>query len=167
MDFNEVIKRLLGEGVAYDAISVGSYAHRYRRYWQNLIPGPLLHEMVEKRFLMRSVDQQVQDVLEHGRFAQTCQHNRSPGPHTVNIPGRPLKAFATFVTVADSHAYSAEAEPRPWSGGVLCSRSCGTGDSDGIYERYDPSCNDRGPYHWTTAAKRMQRHFLAAELLYL
>jgi hypothetical protein len=32
---------------------------------------------------------------------------RSPGPHTVNIPGRPLKAFATFVTVADSHAYSA------------------------------------------------------------
>jgi hypothetical protein len=63
--------------------------------------------MVEKRFLMHSVDQQVQDVLEPGRFAQTCQHNRSPGPHTVNIPGRPLKAFATFVTVADSHAYSA------------------------------------------------------------
>jgi hypothetical protein len=58
-DFNEVIKRLLGEGVAYDAISVGSYAHRYRRYWQNMIPGPLLHEMVEKRFLMQSVDQHV------------------------------------------------------------------------------------------------------------
>jgi hypothetical protein len=32
-DFNEVVKRLLGKGVAYDAISVGSYAHRYRRYW--------------------------------------------------------------------------------------------------------------------------------------
>jgi hypothetical protein len=106
-DFNEVVKRLLDDGVAYDAISVGLYAHRDRRYWQNLIAGPLLHEMVGKRFLMRSVDQQVQDVLEPGRFAQTCQHNRSPGPHTVNMPGRPLKAFATFVTVADSHAYSA------------------------------------------------------------
>jgi hypothetical protein len=107
-DFNEVVKHLLGEGVAYDAILVGSYAHKYRRYhWQNLIPGPLLHEMVEKRFLMRSVDQQVQDVLEPKRFARTCQHNRAPGPHTVNIPGRPPKAFATFVTVADSHAYSA------------------------------------------------------------
>jgi hypothetical protein len=92
--------------VTYDVISVGSYAHRYRRYWQNLIPGPLLHEMVEKRFLMRSVDQHVQNVLEPGRFAQTCQHNRAPGPHTVNIPGRPLKAFATFVTVGDSHAYA-------------------------------------------------------------
>jgi hypothetical protein len=42
-DFNDVVKRLLGEGVAYDAISVGSYAHKYRRYWQTLIPGPLLH----------------------------------------------------------------------------------------------------------------------------
>jgi hypothetical protein len=104
-DFNEVVKRLLGEEVAYDAISVGSYAHRYRRYWQNLISGPLLHEMVEKRFPMRSVDQQVQDVLEPGRFAQTCQHNRASGPHTVNIPDRPLKAFATYATVADSHAY--------------------------------------------------------------
>jgi hypothetical protein len=66
-----------------------------------------LHEIVEKRLLMRYVDQQVHDVLEPRRFAQTCQHNRAPGPHTVNIPGRPLKAFATFVTVADSHAYSA------------------------------------------------------------
>jgi hypothetical protein len=93
--------------VADDAVLVGSYAHRYWRCWQNLIPGPLLHEMVEKRFLMRSVDQQVHDVLEPGGFAQTCQHNRAPGPHTVNIPGRPFKAFATLVTVADSHAYSA------------------------------------------------------------
>jgi hypothetical protein len=109
-DFNEVVKRLMGEGVAYDAISVGWYAHRYWRYWRNLIPGPLLHEMWKNRFLMRSVDQQVQDVLEPGRFAQTCQHNRAPGPHTVNIPGRPLKAFATFVTIADSHAYSAEGQ---------------------------------------------------------
>jgi hypothetical protein len=97
-DFNKVVKRLLGEEVAYDAILVGSYTHRYRRYWQNLIPGPLLHEMVEKRFLMRSVDQQVQNVLEPGRFAQTAQQNRASGPHTVNIPGRPLKAFVTFVT---------------------------------------------------------------------
>jgi site-specific DNA-cytosine methylase len=45
-DFNKVVKRLLGEGVAYDAISVGSYAHRYRRYWQNLILGPLLVTIV-------------------------------------------------------------------------------------------------------------------------
>jgi hypothetical protein len=93
--------------MVHDAILMGSYAYRYRGYWQILIPWPLLHEMVETRFLMRSVDQQVQGVLEPGRFAQTCQHNRSLEPHTLNISGRPLKAFATFVTVADSHAYSA------------------------------------------------------------
>jgi hypothetical protein len=33
--------------------------------------------------------------------------------------------------------------------------------------RLEAECNDRGPYHRTTAAKRMQRHFLAAELLYI
>jgi hypothetical protein len=71
-DFNKVIKRLLGERVAFDAISVGSYAYMYRWYLQNLIPGPLLHEMVEKRFQICSVDQHVQDVLKPGRFAQTC-----------------------------------------------------------------------------------------------
>jgi hypothetical protein len=138
-DFNEVIKRLLG--VAFDAISVGSYAHRYCRYWQNLIPGPLLYEMVEKRFQMRSVDQQVQDVLEPGRFAQTCQHNSAPGPHTVNIPGRPLKAFATFVTVADSHAYSAlrRTVPRHHTGKLLSASGSRAGIGDGLYERYDPS----------------------------
>jgi hypothetical protein len=92
---NEVIKRLLGEGVAFDAVSVSSYAHMSRWYLQNLIPGPLLHEMVEKRFQMRSVDQQVQDVLELGRFAQTCQHNRAPGPHTVTF-GKILESLCDF-----------------------------------------------------------------------
>jgi hypothetical protein len=52
--------------------------------------------MVEKRFLMRSVDQQVQDVLEPGRFAQTCQHNMAPGPHTVNILGRQSSDIRPF-----------------------------------------------------------------------
>jgi hypothetical protein len=31
----------------------------------------------------------------------------------------------------------------------------------------EPGCNDRGPYHWTTAAERMRRHFFTAKLLYL
>jgi hypothetical protein len=66
--------------------------------------------MVKKRLLMRSVDQQVQDVLEPKRFAQICQHNRAPRAHIVNILGRPLKAFATFVTVADSHGSSAKGQ---------------------------------------------------------
>jgi hypothetical protein len=58
--------------------------------------------------------------VEPRRFAQTCQHNRSPGPHTVNIPGRPLKASATFVTVADSHAYSAGGQSLVLTGGGFC-----------------------------------------------
>jgi hypothetical protein len=43
----------------------------------------------------------------------------------------------------------------------------GSGSARASDEASAPPCNDRGPYHRTTAAKRMQRHFLAAELLYI
>ena len=35
-EFNEVVKGVLGQGCAFDAVAVGSYAHRYRRIWTNL-----------------------------------------------------------------------------------------------------------------------------------
>jgi hypothetical protein len=38
----------------------------------------------------------------------------------VNIPGRHLKAFAMFVTVADSHAYSAGGQSLVLTGGGFC-----------------------------------------------
>jgi hypothetical protein len=52
-DFNDVVKGVLGPGFAFDAVAVGSLAHRHRRWWTNLIPGPLMTEMVEKRFRQR------------------------------------------------------------------------------------------------------------------
>ena len=49
-EFNQVVKGVLGEGYAFDAVAVGSYAHRFRRFWTNLIPTTLLHNMVERQF---------------------------------------------------------------------------------------------------------------------
>jgi hypothetical protein len=46
------------------------------------------------------------------------------------------------------------------------SRSCKILPANHLHKSLS-HCNDRGPYHRTTAAKRMQRHFLAAELLYI
>jgi hypothetical protein len=81
-EYNQVVKGILGPGYAFDAVAVGSYAHRFRRFWTNLIPTTLLHSMVEKQFASRSPDQSVQDILEPGREAQLALHNRAPGPHT-------------------------------------------------------------------------------------
>ena len=78
-EFNEVVKGLLGEGFAFDAVAVGSYAHRYRRFWTNLIPSSLFLDLVEKRFALRSQVQSVQDILEPGHLAQLAQHSHAPG----------------------------------------------------------------------------------------
>jgi hypothetical protein len=109
-EYNQVVKGVLGPGYAFDAIAVGSYAHRFRRFWTNLIRPTLLHSMVERQFASRSSDQSVQDILEPGRKAQLALHDGAPGPHSVNIVGEPLKAFSTFVTLKQSDAYRSQAQ---------------------------------------------------------
>jgi predicted aspartyl protease len=47
-EYNQVVKGILGPGDAFDAVAVGSYAHKFRRFWTNLISTTLLHSMVEK-----------------------------------------------------------------------------------------------------------------------
>ena len=126
-EFNEVVKGVLGEGLAFDAVSVGSYAHRYRRFWTNLIPASLLQSLVDDRFLLRPPDQSVQDVLEPGRWAQVAKHDRAPGPHSVNIVGKPLRAFATFVTFKDSDAFRSDAQS--------CVRAQGTLEPPTVLEK--------------------------------
>lgn len=107
-EFNEVVKGLLGEGFAFDAVAVGSYAHRFRRFWTNLIPSSLFLDLVEKRFALRSQVQPVQNILEPGHLAQLAKHSHAPGPHSVNVVGEPLRAFSTFVTFANSDAYRSQ-----------------------------------------------------------
>jgi hypothetical protein len=92
-----------------------TYAHRFCRFWSNLIPTTLINRLVERQFASRSPDQSVQDILELGRRAQLAQHNRAPGPHSVNIVGEPLKAFSTFVTLKQSDAYRSQAQSLVYS----------------------------------------------------
>jgi hypothetical protein len=66
--------------------------------------------MVKKQFESRSPEQSVQDILEPGQRAQLAQHDRAPGPHSVNIVGEPLKAFSTFVTLKQSDASRSHAQ---------------------------------------------------------
>ena len=106
-EFNTVVKGVLGRGFAFDAVAVGSYAHRHRHWWTNLVPSNLMLAMVERRSKHRKPDQIVQNILQPGHTAQTARHDRAPGRHSVNVVGQPLRAFATFVTVRGSYAYRA------------------------------------------------------------
>jgi hypothetical protein len=107
-EYNQVVKGVLGEGYAFDAVSVVSYAHRFCQFWTNLILTTQLHNMVLKQFAFRSPDQSVQDILEADRMAQLASHDRAPGLHSVNIVGELLKAFLTFVTLKRSDAYCSQ-----------------------------------------------------------
>ncbi|GAQ80425.1 hypothetical protein KFL_000540020 [Klebsormidium nitens] len=104
-EFNDVVKGVLGPGFAFDAVAAGSLAHRNRRWWTNLVPSPLITEMVEKRFKQRPDFRRVQDILEPGRTAQRVKHSGAPGRHRVNETGQPLRALSTFVSLRGSHAY--------------------------------------------------------------
>lgn len=104
-EFNHVVKGLLGRPCVFDAVAVGSSAHRNRAWWTNLIPGPLLHTMVERAFQKRDPFRIAQQCLDRGRTLGPAQTARAPGRHSVNTPGAPLKAFSTFVSLQGSHAY--------------------------------------------------------------
>jgi hypothetical protein len=114
LDVNQVVKGFLSPGYAFDVVAVGSYAHRYRQFWTNLIPTNLLHTLVEEQFLLCPAEQSVQDILEPGHYAQNAQHKRMPGPHKVNVKGEPLKAFSTFVTTLNSDAHRSQ-DSHSWS----------------------------------------------------
>ena len=103
-EYNHVVKGILGQGVAFDAVAVGSYAHRNRRFWTNGIPLALLDNMVQHTF-QNLPTQTVCDIIEDHHEAQLAAHTSVPGDYAVNEVGKPLRAFATFVTVKGSHAY--------------------------------------------------------------
>ena len=91
--------------MAFDAVAIGSYAHRNRRFWTNGIPSKLLEQMINYAFHNRIVDQSVSDIIEPHHEPQLAAHESVPGNYVVNEIGKPLKAFSTFVTVKGSHAY--------------------------------------------------------------
>jgi hypothetical protein len=128
-EFNKVVRRLLGPGFAFDAVAVGSSAHRHRRWWTNLAPNNLLLEMVEKKFKLQKPDQYVRKHLEPGRQAQNARNSAAPGKHSVNVPGQPLRAFSTFVTVKGSHAF------RPGQQSMVHDTSTGLWDEPSALER--------------------------------
>jgi hypothetical protein len=104
-EYCDVVQAVLGKGFVFDAVAVGSYAHRNWRWWTNLIPGSLLDEMVDRKFERRSPSQRVQDILEPGRRSKIAKHAQAPGRHVVNVPGKSLRALATLVSSAGSWAY--------------------------------------------------------------
>ncbi|CAI7879932.1 unnamed protein product [Closterium sp. NIES-53] len=102
------ISRQLGKGISCDAARAGSYAHRLRMYWQNVIPVLKLKEEVEG--VKRATGRRVLDILEPGRTpAPVCQKGYSKH-YPCNQVGRDRRALPTLVSYVGATGYK-------WEGG--------------------------------------------------
>jgi transposase InsO family protein len=104
-DFPEVCK-ILGEPVLLDAAQVGSYAHRLRNYWSNIMPSPLVSLVLAQA--CRVPGRLVDAVLDSGRRSRPVEKVQSGEFYACNQRGQPPSALPTLVAVQGSRAFRGE-----------------------------------------------------------
>ncbi|GAX85939.1 hypothetical protein CEUSTIGMA_g13355.t1, partial [Chlamydomonas eustigma] len=99
--FHELCAKI-GSPVVLDAANVGSYAHRLRNYWTNLVSSSALQCILDS--FERDPDLNLSDVL-YTTNPQICTKTRSYPWCTANVPGKLLKVLPTLVARVDSYAF--------------------------------------------------------------
>ncbi|CAI7768626.1 unnamed protein product [Closterium sp. NIES-54] len=106
------IRGQLGEGVSCDAARMGSYAHRLRRYWQNVVPAVKLQAEVDG--VRRVAERKVQDILALGRTPAPVCHKSYSRHEQCNQVGQERRALPTLVAYVGAAGYKWEAgKPGP------------------------------------------------------
>ncbi|GJP57637.1 hypothetical protein CLOP_g11269 [Closterium sp. NIES-67] len=109
---HQAVTAELGHGVAWDAAQMGSRTHRVRRYWQNLVPEPVLRDQLSR--MQRPVPRQVQDILEPGRRPAPVTTPEVKTQFPCNQVGEPRQAWPTLVATPGSYAFRMQgSEPGP------------------------------------------------------
>lgn len=98
-----VINYQVGEPLVMDAVQVGSYAHRLRNFWTNLVSVEVLRAAL--LHTRRNPEACLTDVLEPGHLLRPVLHSETPPLIPVNVPGQVRKVLPTLVTHANSHAF--------------------------------------------------------------
>jgi hypothetical protein len=98
-----VIDEMLGAHVVTDAVQHGSYAHRVRALWTNIVNTRTLQAALNEHKPPHS--RKVDDILDQGRTAQVAfQSDRWPR-YKANIQGKQLKAWPMLMSHPYSFAY--------------------------------------------------------------
>ena len=105
--FDEICFRI-GSPVLLDAARVNSYAHRLRYYWQNVCSHIKVQTTLDT--YDRDPSLQLTDILEPGRYPQTCTSVNGEPWYPANAIGAPIRVLPTLVsylgrTGAGSHAF--------------------------------------------------------------
>jgi hypothetical protein len=98
--------RILGPAVLLDAVRFGSYAHRLRNFWTNLLPPAVLGAVSLQ--VQRPPGMLVQTTLDSGRTVGLAKGRERLPWHQCNVPGQPLSALPTLVSRHRSYAFRPE-----------------------------------------------------------
>ena len=101
-----LIVEALGEPLLFDAVQVGSFAHRLRNYWTNLAAPAHLVALFEHVPPPASAQQLTGYVIQDaGRVLQYVERPDPWPQYAVNVVGQPRKALPTLVAYPGSRAF--------------------------------------------------------------
>jgi Site-specific DNA methylase len=125
--FEELMSRI-GHPITFDAVQVGSRAHRLRNYWTNLVEGGRANAVFERVFLPARGP--VSEILGPGRQPVPVRADeRAQSGIQVNRFGEPRKVFPTFTAFPTSRAF------RPGKPGSIFDTSTNSWDEPNALER--------------------------------
>jgi hypothetical protein len=99
----QVIRHFIGQEVVMDAAGLGSYAHRLRLKWTNLMPAAELQQAYQ--YITRPSGRTVDSILDPGHESQKVRFNDTAPMATVNWTGGPRYALPTLMARSASHAF--------------------------------------------------------------
>jgi hypothetical protein len=99
----QVIRQYVGQEAVVDAAAAGSYAHRLRLIWTNLMPANLLQ--AAHTYIPSFSDRYVDDILEEGRKSMPVKKSDYAPMAVVNEKGKPRMALPTLMATPQSHAF--------------------------------------------------------------
>jgi hypothetical protein len=108
----EYINQLLGTHTFLDAASLGSFAHRPRWFWTNLVSPQVLLTAVAR--IPRLMNRKVDDILDDHRVSLAVTKDDTLPLAIINKVGIPQGALPTFVTYPRSFAFQSRGPDMVW-----------------------------------------------------
>ena len=108
----QYICQVLGPPTFVDAASLGSYAHRPRWIWTNLVPSQVLATALAR--VQRPPGRKVDDILDDHRIALVVSKDDESPFALVNKVGAPRGALPTFMTYPGSFAFRGRGPGMVW-----------------------------------------------------
>jgi hypothetical protein len=101
--YDQIVAQL-GTPVTFDAAQAGSYAHRLRNYWTNLVHPEHLQQLLDSLDIPR--DKVIDEILGHGRSSRPVEANEQTiSGRRYNTVGSPRAVMPTLMSFPHSRAF--------------------------------------------------------------